>query len=465
MAKSLQALINKAAMLKQRGRLSEAIAVYRQAVKRYPDSGVAEHNLAGALGDAGRAPEAEAHIRRAFRKGLNAPQSWLIFARALMTQGKTGEAQAAYAKTIELNPGLLDAQQEMAQLIWMLTGDAHAALARLDETITAHPDEPSLHYIKAQALRYIEGHAAAFAYCESLLQQWPNDTTLLTHTATSATFAGKIEDALQMSRRLADLQPDSGTALECRVTALLAAGQAGEALSVVEQLMNTNRYDQHTIALLATTYRLLGDDRYAELHDYDDFVRPYTLTTPKGWSSLVGYLNDLRSALAERHPYKSHPFRNSLEGGSMIMDFAGVDNVAIRALSQALTPAIDAHLQHLGKGDDILRSRNTGNWTFNGIWSVYLQPNGFHHDHVHPSGWLSSACYIELPDRLKTGEKEGWIKFGEPGIVTQPKLNWDHAVKPEVGTIVIFPSYMWHGTIPFGGEQRRMTCALDITPA
>ena len=36
--------------------------------------------------------------------------------------------------------------------------------------------------------------------------------------------------------------------------------------------------------------------------------------------------------------------------------------------------------------------------------------------------------------------------------------------QPRVGTIVLFPSYMWHGTIPFGGEHQRMTCALDIIP-
>ena len=51
MAKPLQSLLDKATRLKERGKLTEAITVYRQAIKQYPDSGVAEHNLAGALGD------------------------------------------------------------------------------------------------------------------------------------------------------------------------------------------------------------------------------------------------------------------------------------------------------------------------------------------------------------------------------------------------------------------------------
>ena len=31
--------------------------------------------------------------------------------------------------------------------------------------------------------------------------------------------------------------------------------------------------------------------------------------------------------------------------------------------------------------------------------------------------------------------------------------------------LVLFPSYMWHGTIPFSGDQPRLTVALDIVPA
>jgi hypothetical protein len=147
------------------------------------------------------------------------------------------------------------------------------------------------------------------------------------------------------------------------------------------------------------------------------------------------------------------------------MDFLSIDNRAIRSLAHALRPPIDAHVKHLGKGEDVVRARNSGRWDIGGIWSVRLRPDGFHHNHVHPKGWLSSACYIDLPDAVHSDNKEGWIKFGEPGMVTSPELSWEHAVEPRVGTIVLFPSYMWHGTIPFSGEQERMTCALDIVPA
>ena len=31
--------------------------------------------------------------------------------------------------------------------------------------------------------------------------------------------------------------------------------------------------------------------------------------------------------------------------------------------------------------------------------------------------------------------------------------------------LALFPSYMWHGTVPFEDEQPRMTIAFDMRPA
>ncbi|MEO8925573.1 MAG: putative 2OG-Fe(II) oxygenase [Caulobacteraceae bacterium] len=48
---------------------------------------------------------------------------------------------------------------------------------------------------------------------------------------------------------------------------------------------------------------------------------------------------------------------------------------------------------------------------------------------------------------------------------TQPPLPPEHFVKPEPGLLVLFPSYMWHGTVQFSGDQPRLTIAFDVAPA
>ncbi len=464
MTASLKSLTARAKELKTSGRYKDAIALYAQAAKAYPESAVAEHNWAGALGDIGRPGEAEKHIRRAFAKGGNAPQSWSVFARALLAQGKLEEAHTAYVRCVELNPMMLDAQYELAQLIWMTSADYQAAVAPLDEAIRRHGGAAGLYATKARVMMYTTTPENTLEFVNNSLLRWPNDTILMTVGIEMATTAGDVDTALAMSEQLLSLQPQSYSVQVMRIHALLAAGRVEEALPTLELACAANPDNQEAIGLLAVAYRLVGDSRYAELYDYEQLVRPYRLTAPKGWDSLDAYLADLADALRARHVFKTHPFSNSGEHGSMISLLLDTDAAATQAFPEAIAPALQEHLEHLGSGDDPLRSRNTGRWSIDGIWSYLLSPEGFHHDHVHPNGWLSSACYIELPDRVEAGDKEGWIKFGEPGPATRPKLGYEHAVKPEPGLLVLFPSYMWHGTIPFGGDEPRLTVALDIVP-
>src|ERR1700741_2534898 len=109
-----------------------------------------------------------------------------------------------------------------------------------------------------------------------------------------------------------------------------------------------------------------------------------------------------------------------------------------------------------GRGAEPVRSRNTGGYAIKGMWSVQLRSGGYHVNHVHPQGWLSSACYVET---VKGADHEGWLQLGEPGVRTPQPLPAEHFVKPEAGLLALFPSYMWHGTVPFTGDQKRLTFA------
>jgi hypothetical protein len=163
-----------------------------------------------------------------------------------------------------------------------------------------------------------------------------------------------------------------------------------------------------------------------------------------------------------------HPllFQSLRHGTETIGDLSRNEKPSIRALFQAFDTPIRDYIARMGTGDDPLRRRNTGAYHFNGSWSVRLRTDGFHHNHVHPRGWISSACYIELPDAMRRADsREGVLAFAEPGILTTPALPAQHEVRPETGMLVLFPSYFWHGTVPFSGDRTRLTVAFDAVPA
>ncbi len=35
-------------------------------------------------------------------------------------------------------------------------------------------------------------------------------------------------------------------------------------------------------------------------------------------------------------------------------------------------------------------------------------------------------------------------------------------IRPRLGLMVLFPSYFWHHTVPFTGDQERISVAFDI---
>jgi hypothetical protein len=138
----------------------------------------------------------------------------------------------------------------------------------------------------------------------------------------------------------------------------------------------------------------------------------------------------------------------------------------MRGLFQAFAAPIARYLEHIGRGTDPLRRRNGGRWRFHGSWSVRLRNRGFHMSHVHPRGWISSAFYVELPDIMAEGRTDqGILTFGKPGILTTPALEAEYSVRPAAGMLVLFPSYFWHGTVPFESPQSRLTVAFDAVPA
>lgn len=189
------------------------------------------------------------------------------------------------------------------------------------------------------------------------------------------------------------------------------------------------------------------------------------IAVPAGWPTLEAYLADLAAELKQAHPFKAHPFGHSVRRGSQKSDILSVQTRAIAAFVEAITPPINAFLDTMGPGSDPLRSRRRDSAQMIGNWSVWLRPGGHHADHVHPDGWMSSACYIELPPAVNAGGKEGWLRFGKPGIPAGAGLAAEHWVQPKPGLLALFPSYMWHGTETFSGNEPRLTIAFDLVPS
>ena len=448
-------LPGRASRLKAAGRLEEALALNLQALAANPRSAVAEHNLAATLGDLDRHAEAAEAAMRAFAKGGTAPETWLVRARALQGAGAHEAAERAYEEAIARRPDYLDAHRDLAQLRWMRTADPKAALQSLD-TLPLHiRNAPAMLLARGRILGGIGAAADALAALLAAVAQAPREPVLRIAAARAAGQAGDPEQQLTQARAAAALAPSASETLRSLAEALFNRGEPAEGLAIAERLAAAYPADQGLAALRETGWRLTGDPRHAEC-EAPELISSSLLPVPPGWPDLPVFLADLAAALDGLHVWRTHPLEQSVRHGSQSsINLVRSELPVIRALFAALATPIDSHIARIG---------GAGGWRIATAWSVRLLPGGFHSDHVHPEGWLSSAFHVSVPEATERGH-EGWLAFGRPGIPTRPPLTPFRHVRPEAGRLVLFPSWLWHGTEPFGGDAPRLTVAFDIVAA
>ena len=292
-------------------------------------------------------------------------------------------------------------------------------------------------------------------------------------TIDSTELIGNYENALKILTEISKSPNNTiidTERLEFKISKMhFYVGKAKEALIFLNRLSKTNDHNflQEILSFKAHVLKYLKDDDYFNLCDYDRFLFAQELQTPNRWKNLNSFNLDLAKELEKLHVHKKHPYDQTLRNGTQTLGslFANKNYKykCIFELKNLFDKAIQKYIKKLNYNDEhpflkyIPSSIN-----ISGSWSISLNNGGFHINHFHPEGWLSSVYYVSLPDTLdkKGKSKQGWLKFGEP---THNKYNLlpDKWVQPKVGLLVLFPSYFWHGTEPFQSNENRLTVAFD----
>jgi tetratricopeptide (TPR) repeat protein len=448
------------------GRQSEAVASYRRLVAEAPDSPVATHTLAIALNAAGQPEEAERIARQTLSRGRPTAAMYYTHARSLLSLERFEEAEIALRECIRGEPRRAETHDRLAQLVWRRTGDIAESTRTLTEALDKFPHDDALRGTKAALLQGAGDVRGAFA-CLAERAARPDSHPSMLIRAGLAALEFEPATALRLAERALRALPDDHTARRLLCAASLGVGDARRALTECATLLKATPDHQYLIAMQTTALRLLKDPRYELFCDYERMVLSMPIEAPPGWPDPGSFLTELAARLGALHNPHGHRllFQSLRLGTETTQDLSRNADPVIQALFRAFAAPIAHYREHIGQGEDALRRRNRGPARFNGAWSVRLHSDGYHTSHVHPKGWISSAFYVQLPDSMTAKHSgEGILSFGAPGMLTTPTLPAELSVRPEVGLLVLFPSYFWHGTLPFHSNQPRLTVAFDAVP-
>jgi len=136
---SVEAHNNLANALRQGGRVEEALAGYQQALRCRPDCAETYNNLGTALTELGRLDEAVPCFRDALRIDSNSAEAHSNLGEALKRLGQLDEAVASFHRALQLNPHLVEAHDCLGAAL-KHRGQYSEALASFERALRLNPD-------------------------------------------------------------------------------------------------------------------------------------------------------------------------------------------------------------------------------------------------------------------------------------------------------------------------------------
>jgi tetratricopeptide (TPR) repeat protein len=484
--------------LQRTGQPQAAEEIYRKLLELAPDYLPAKLALGGLLVDAMRPAEAQALLAQC----LNDPGPTRLRAMVCTTHGlalrrqrKDGAALESYKRAGAFDPSLPGLDIHRAEALQNLRryeealATYRAALARDPLNVQAHhyyndllyrlgsqeylksydraPRTHPLMLGKAFFLMQGERHCEAHEVYRDVLVLKPGDKIAATGAARALMKMKRYDEAAAAFSGL--VANHGGDAAVCSQAAELhlVRGDPRQAMALCKQGLDASPYDQGCLAALSVCLRMTGDERDEDLSGYDSLVGVFDLAPPEGFSSMEQFNIELDAYLDGIHPETREHIGQSLRGGTQTPDHVfRAGHGLIDKLEQRIGQTIESYIASLPrKKDHPFVARRTSGFQYAGSWSSRLKSCGFHLNHIHPEGWISSCYYVAVPHAAKDeNDRQGWIKFGEPGFDLTLSNSIRRMVQPVPGRLILFPSYMWHGTVPFQDTATRTTIAFDALP-
>lgn len=376
---------------------------------------------------------------------------------ARMAAGEGADAEAELDQIVAQVPLWIDGHLKLAQLRALL-GAPDQAAASFNRALTGLPHEPALWrglfelYVTAEQYDALN-EAVEMAGRANLGKEHWQDYALI------AAIECRLVDRADALIHALGIQPGSPMAVWV-IRHLIREGRIDQAVRRIDMELAT---DQRTgiWPYAETAWRMAGDARH-------HWLCPPELVSVTDLTTFLPPLADLADTLRRLHNATGAFLDQSVRGGTQTDGplFSRIDPV-LQHTRTAVVHAVEAYLRTLPAVDaahPTLSPRRDRDIRFAGSWSVRLGSGGHHSNHVHPMGWISSALYVALPDAIDAapGVEAGWLTIGMPptDLIALPP---HQAIKPRAGQLVLFPSWLWHGTRPFS-QGERLTIAFDIAP-
>ena len=411
---------NLGATLKELGRLDEAVASYTQAIALKPDYAEAHNNLGNTLKELGRLDEAEASYKQAIALKPDYAEAHSNLGIALNKLGKLDESEESYTQAIALKPDFAEAYNNLGATLKEL-GRLDEAEASYKQAIALKPDYAEAHSDLGGLLRVLRRYEEAILHFDMGNTQYAKAQSL------ECFYANK--NYFEFDKRLYSMSASDDMNIRVAAISSFAANQR-------------KKKDPYPFCKNPLDFVVIK--KLAEYDFYSDSLVDEIIKEADGYKLI----------------WESRTTKLGFQGRN---DIFKNPSKTVSRLEGIIQKAVDAYYDKFKSESNIFIKSWPRKHKLIG-WYNRLLKNGYQISHIHPSGWLSGVIYLKTTDL--SNNNEGAIEFSLHGY-DLPIIDEDYPRKlhkPKRGDIVLFPSSLFHRTIPFTKDSERCVIAFDLTP-
>jgi tetratricopeptide (TPR) repeat protein len=334
-------------------------------------------------------------------------------------------------------------------------GDPAGALRRFEQACARFPDDEALH----------SGHAAALARAgrtdDALerAEQWIPSPWALKLQFRMLLRLGRTDRLEALEEALSRADPADPDLLEYRARRWRESPDL--LLMACERALASNPCAMHAVYHQVVALAQLGhSDAAAALMGLDRLIQIAALPIPPPYTSADTFYADLEKEIVENGTLHADPAGHATRQGLRTATYPLPGDRAGTALIQAIRERIGAYAASLS-GDHPFVTARPAEATLKS-WALLFRSSGHQALHHHPGPWMTGVYYVKAPPGPKGS---GALRIGNLPASAGVRPPWPIIdLQPTQGTLVLFPSFVPHETLPTGSEELRISIAFDVTP-
>ena len=453
---TIQQAIDLAAQHHKEGRLSQAETAYQRILESDPNQPIALHLLGVVAHQTGKNDVAVDLITRAIAIDPDLAEAHSNLGTALRDLGKLEEAVTSYHKALALKPDYADAHNNLGNALKDL-GKPEEAVASYHKALNLTPDLAEAHNNLGNALRDLGKPEEAISSYQKALNLKPDYVNAHNNLGLALRELGRLEDALQIFESI-DTPECYAHVLEC----LFALGEYDKFYEKQTASARNNEINTRVAAINAfASHQLNRSDPHPFCPTPLKFVR--VCEPLDGVDDADGFLRDLMDDLKSREAIWEPPGKTTRHGFQTMSNLFKKPYGRLVELDRIIKDTIENYRFEFSSENCDFIKLFPKTLTLSG-WFIRLIKGGHQAEHIHSGAWLSGIFYLQMPKC--TDQEEGSIELGLWGY-DYPILNKSYPKNrfyPKNGSIILFPSSLFHRTIPFHSDEERMSIAFDLRP-